>query len=166
MASYKPLLVYLDSSDYSIMSYAKADVEYKQCLSELIDLSKSRKVNFVFSSIVVSEMLPLEKGHISHAYARFRLLNDISTNSLIDFWQLVAEEISRALILQNTQIKVLGNKFDWLPNFDQLKTNSLSVKNKYLGGAVKAQLKEFSIKHGVSVKIAALIYAFADGGIS
>lgn len=71
-------LVYLDSQDYSNLSGPNSDSgQLAETKQKLVNLSKSNKVQFIFSSILVTEISPLNKLSTDRAKLRAEFLSQL-----------------------------------------------------------------------------------------
>lgn len=73
-----PIVVYLDSQDFSRLSDPRAQVGNMPSIrKQLLNYSISQKVVFVFSSAIISEIAPLSPQHTDYAAERAKFLSNL-----------------------------------------------------------------------------------------
>ena len=118
------LTVYLDSQDYSRLSNLRA-LRQDPALQAVLDgfkfWQKSSKVRFVFSDVVVGEMLPLDAFSVSDAVERMRLLRDLCGDNALVPWSALATKEVRCLHSRNCPNKseFFSQKF-WTPELGHI----------------------------------------------
>jgi hypothetical protein len=93
--SLKPLIVYLDSSDYSVLSdpTRRTPTLDRVCI-ELREFAKTTEVKFAYSGAHLCEMAPLNEKSTHAAAARADLLVDLcGRNAFISFDRLIKAEL-------------------------------------------------------------------------
>lgn len=95
----RPLRVFLDSSDYSVLSDPKRQTrEVVQTLDVLRDLKLQGKAAFYYSSTIVSEMAPTNPEVVASSIRRTAFMHELcGGNTLPSFDRLLKREISAAL---------------------------------------------------------------------
>ena len=122
MQEKKPLVVYLDSSDYSELSNPRLKDPGRDALrTELLRWSKSGAVQFAFSAVHLSEMAPLDPAYSPAATARAELLSDLcGRNCFIPFDELIKLELGRAMAGHPSKIQPLSSTGDWFPPVEDI----------------------------------------------
>ncbi len=112
-----PILVYLDSSDFSVLSDPRRETnELKEILSQLRAWLASEKIVCCFSGIHLSEMAPLEAGYADAAQRRADLLAELcGRNALISQDRLFANELKFASGIIELQPSVQALSGEWYP---------------------------------------------------
>ena len=115
----RPVVVYLDNQDYSVLANPKrhiAEPELPSLLAELRTLRETGSVKFVFSDVGVAEALPIRLEDVDLSMNQVRLLQELcGDHALITYGRLVREELLQVHQLDATPIQVLGGKYGWLP---------------------------------------------------
>jgi hypothetical protein len=111
------VLVYLDSSDYSLLSDPKRrSNETDHVLSQLMNYAESDKVRFVYSAASICEMAPQHPQWTGHAEERAELLSALcSRNALVSFERLVAEESAQIQDPNISEFSPLSENGEWFP---------------------------------------------------
>jgi hypothetical protein len=165
MQNRRPLTVYLDSSDYSVLSNR---AEYAKCLNELNSFSQSGRVIFVFSCAVVSEMLPINRDHLLAANSRINLMNKLCKRAFPDSSEVIRGEVTSALRLKGAPKNLLIPKYGWMPTLAN--KNKPKIKLKFPNGANKSKfystVKRHSSELGYPARLSELALAVSIGAIS
>lgn len=116
----RPLVVYLDSSDYSTLSDPRWRSDAIDAIrAELLELAKSPFVRFAFSGAHLSEMAPLEAKYATAATARADLLVALcGRNAFISFDRLLKSELAYFANPDDTPVQILSENADWFPEID------------------------------------------------
>ncbi|MBL8693164.1 MAG: hypothetical protein JNJ88_03630 [Planctomycetes bacterium] len=118
----KPILVYLDSSDYSHLSDARSG-ERAAIMSQLRDWVRSGAITCVFSAAHISEMAPLEVAHSPAAVDRTRVLVELcGRNALISFDRLASLELASLYKKVGTSIHAVTSDGTWFPDLKSVVT--------------------------------------------
>lgn len=112
-----PLRVYLDSSDYSVLSDPRrASPENKSVLQELRRLKNEGQVTIHFSGTLLSEMAPMEPGFADVALRRADLLVELcGRNALLSQDRIFSNELRRAVGKATDVESVYSNVGEWYP---------------------------------------------------
>lgn len=137
------VVVYLDSSDYSVLS------DPRRCTPEtlgirdtLLEFARSQRVRFAFSGAHVSEMAPIEPQYTPSAIGRAKLLVDLcGTNSLISFDQLLLAEFSRLFSRNPEPPQVMRTDGTWFPDLGDILPPQVDIGTTIVG-EVDALLKQ------------------------
>jgi hypothetical protein len=113
------LRVYLDSSDYSVMSdTARLTPQLSSIRDQLLSWSVSGEVEFRYSAAHILEMSPLDAAYNSLAEARAALLVALcGTKAFISFDRVVSSEMS-ALAEKNEPSDIISDRGDWFPDME------------------------------------------------
>lgn len=164
----RPLTVYLDSSDYSVLSGQSISYEHAKCLDELKRLSRSGRVIFVFSCSIVSEMLPINRDHLFSAHSRIKLMNELCNRALPDSREVMRSEIVSASRLKSAPKNILIPKYGWMPTIAN--KSKPKVKLKFPNGINKRKFYSAVKKHSTEleypVRLSELALAVSIGAIS
>ncbi|MBI6720364.1 hypothetical protein [Pseudomonas syringae] len=121
MQTIKPVLVYLDSCDYSALSKPQLTETEAQHVAALKALKLSGKFLFVFSGAHISEMSPLDQKHSNAALLRTNLMVELcGRNTLISFDRLIKAELSRLVERSFQPINALNRDGEWFPDMGTL----------------------------------------------
>jgi hypothetical protein len=114
------IVVYLDSADFSTLSGStRDDLGIETLRNELLQLSQSPAVAFVFSAVHISEMAPIEAKHTPLAVSRSDVLASLcQRNALIAFDKLVSAELECLARSELTPLPIISNNATWFPEFD------------------------------------------------
>jgi len=117
-----PILIYLDSSDYSVMSEPRGiRPELMKVRDACREFAVDPRVRFVYSAVHISEMAPLETHYADAAAARADLLVELcARNALIPFTQLYDLELGRLVLREEEPIVIVSPDGDWfdMPDTD------------------------------------------------
>ena len=117
MEETKPIIVYLDSSDYSALCDPKRSPKTEDIRAQLAELAASPRVIFAFSGIHISEMAPLEPKYTDAAAARTDLMVQLCRrNTLLSHDRLFRLEISRLRAQDSTPVDALSADATWFPD--------------------------------------------------
>ncbi|MEO6023718.1 MAG: hypothetical protein ABIP64_11490 [Burkholderiales bacterium] len=113
-----PLRVYLDSSDYSVLSNPrKKTTESKAIAHNLRGWLADGKIRCYFSGTHLSEMAPVDAKYAESAQQRTDLMVDFcGGHALISQDRLFEGELGHALRLTNQPPAVYSEKGDWFPS--------------------------------------------------
>lgn len=115
----RPVRVFLDSADYSILSDKKRSTPQLDKLREqLIGWAESGAVEFWYSGTILSEMAPVDSWYADASVARADLLIRLcKTQALISFDQILLRELQnlRAGIIETDSRSVYSYTGDWFP---------------------------------------------------
>ena len=113
----RKLVIYLDSSDYSVLSDQKRlTPELSDVLKQLRQWKTDEVASYYFSGTHLSEMAPLESSYTEAAQRRADLLVELcGTNTLISQDRLFTSELRYALDLEPSLVNPLSLKGDWYP---------------------------------------------------
>ncbi|MDR6841330.1 hypothetical protein [Pseudoxanthomonas sacheonensis] len=118
----RKLLVYLDSSDYSVLSDPKRmSAEVESVLARLEQFKKEGRVSFVYSGAAICEMAPQEATHATYAEDRANLLSKLcDRNALVSFDRLIAGEAAQVGASEPLPFIPLSEDGDWFPEMKGL----------------------------------------------
>ncbi|KAF1716112.1 hypothetical protein CSC75_19790 [Pseudoxanthomonas wuyuanensis] len=110
-------MVYLDSSDYSVLSDPKRrSAENQSVLARLEDFKRDGRVRFVYSAAAICEMAPQDATHATCAEDRANLLSKLcDRNALVSFDRLIAGEAAQVRTSGPPQFVALSEEGDWFP---------------------------------------------------
>ncbi|NIE63175.1 hypothetical protein [Burkholderia sp. Ax-1719] len=113
----RPLIVYLDSSDFSTLSdVARQTPEILAIRETLLEQSRSGKVVFAFSGVHLSEMSPMGATFTPSAVGRTNLLVELcQRNAFISIDRLLDAEIARLYKSDSGFICPLTTDATWFP---------------------------------------------------
>lgn len=116
----EPLLVYLDSSDYSTLSDPKQQSDaLLEVRSTLLGFTSSGQVRYVFSGAHLSEMAPLIGRRTTAATLRADLLVELCDRcALISLDKVIRAELGKALACDATSLDPISSIGDWYPDLD------------------------------------------------
>lgn len=111
------ILVYLDSSDYSVLSDPKRrSAETDLVLARLLEFSQSEKVRFVYSAAAICEMAPQDSLRAGYAEARANLLSLLCRrNAFFSFERMIAGEAAQIKSTGKSMFSPLSDNGDWFP---------------------------------------------------
>lgn len=110
-----PLIVYLDSQDYSNLSGQSA------LLAELVELRESDQATYVYSSAIVSECAPLTPSATKFAVERSENISKLcGRNTFISIDRILEREFFSLDSSPPTRDQVLSINGDWFPSVDSL----------------------------------------------
>ena len=167
MKKNRPLIIYLDSSDYSVLS-GQISKEHTRCLNELAGLSEKGKVIFVFSCSIVSEMLPISKENLSSASIRLKLMNSLCKYSLPALSDLMQREVTGALNSKKAPVSLLTPKYGWIPTLANKSKPTVKFKFPSSTDKIKfySEAKRISLENGCPKVISEFALAISIGAIS
>ncbi|MGE6321224.1 hypothetical protein ACQKEF_13260 [Pseudomonas oryzihabitans] len=117
----RPIVVYLDSCDYSNLSYSKLDALQTEQLNALRAIKNYESVIFVYSGAHISEMSPLERKYADSALVRTRLMVELCGRStMISYDRLMKAELKCLLDLDPKPVNVINNNGEWFPELGSL----------------------------------------------
>ncbi|MGR3964835.1 hypothetical protein FW800_10245 [Pseudomonas sp. 910_23] len=117
----KPILIYLDSSDYSVLSKPNLVESELQQLTALRALKRSGDAIFVFSAAHISEMSPLDKKYAMAAVERTNLLVELcDRNALISFDRIMKAELTCLVTQSQELVDVHDSNGGWFPEMGSL----------------------------------------------
>ena len=112
-----PIVVFMDSNDYSDLSNPKRSKEMEETRRLLVDLSKSPSVSFTFSGTLISEMAPLESKYTDYATARTDLMIELcGRKTFLSYDRIIKAEISRLSSMDDTPIVSTMDDGTWFPD--------------------------------------------------
>lgn len=114
----RPVTVYLDSSDYSLLSDPKRlTVELSSVLAHLQQWSNEGSIACWFSGAHLSEMAPLDSVYIDAAQRRANLLVELcGTKALISPDRLLAQELRSAVGMDKSTHSIFSSEAEWYPD--------------------------------------------------
>lgn len=131
----RPLLVYLDSSDFSNFSNPKGVTsQHASILNGLRDLVAEKKIICVFSGLHLSEMAPIDEFASDAAEGRAEVLVDLcGRNALISLDILFAEELKYANHFSEGVANLHNRNGEWYPSGvrEVLPNSPMSLKSKF-----------------------------------
>lgn len=114
-------IVYLDSSDYSVLSEPKLDAKRTGLKEKLLQLNDRTDVMFAFSGVHISEMSPVAQHHADAAIRRTNLLALLCRrNAMISFDRLIRAELERLVTRSATPVAAIDTDGQWFPEFGSL----------------------------------------------
>jgi hypothetical protein len=113
----RPVTVYLDSSDFSLLSDPRRDSpQTKTVLNDLLRLKEARRAVFFFSGIHLSEMAPTNTDFAEAATRRADLLVQLcDRNALISQDRLLMAELEQAVGAPNAAVVPHSEVGEWYP---------------------------------------------------
>lgn len=121
MQSSKPIVVYLDSSDYSTFTRPRLEPVQSQQLAALRALKKRKEVMFVYSGAHIAEMSPLEAQYASAGVARTALMVELcGRTTMISYDRLMKAELLRLVERDSIPVDVLDTNGGWFPDMGSL----------------------------------------------
>lgn len=114
----RPLRVFLDSSDYSVLSDpARLTSEIQETYDYLLTLVELGRVKCYFTGSILSEMAPLDSAHATEALRRVSVLVRLcGTNALVSIDRLFEHELANAHALPPRLRSVHSDDGEWFPN--------------------------------------------------
>lgn len=117
------IVVYLDSSDYSVLSNPKRSPEMEGIRKNLLELASLPRVIFAFSGIHISEMAPLEPKFTDLAAARTDIMVQLcGKNTLLSLDRLVKSEIDCLSAKSERPVDALVCDGTWFPDIGEIVT--------------------------------------------
>lgn len=125
-------IVYLDSSDYSVLSDpARETSEVRDIRQQLLAWARAGSVDFRYSQVHISEMAPLREDKIEEAVLRVGLLCKLcGTSCLVGYWELLQLEKLRLGRKDPRFGTVFSNKGEWFSGIDQTVSRTLEEISK------------------------------------
>lgn len=135
----KPLLVYLDSSDFSVMSDLKRLHEWEIERRGLERYVAQGDILCVFSQAHIVELAPLERTHAGLAIGKVDLLVSLCGKfSLPSMDRLVTEELLALREGRPRKLDVVNTEGDWFPAIDDLfKSARMNLVADAAGSVIK-----------------------------
>jgi len=114
-------LVYLDSSDFSVLSSETRSSDHEALRRDLVAMEKTGEVRFVFSGIHLMELAPVQTGFATRAAAaRADLLVELcGRRALASFdrlWEMELGSLGRPA--SRVEISVVNEIGEWYPEWD------------------------------------------------
>lgn len=108
-------IVYLDSSDYSVLSDpARDSPEHREIRERLQSWARAGTVDFRYSQVHLSEMSPTRDDKVDEAVLRVGLLSDLcKQRCFIGYWEVLQLEGQRLTKNRPSMGTVLSNHGDW-----------------------------------------------------
>lgn len=153
------ILVYLDSSDYSVLSDSKRrSDEIDQILTRLLSYAKSEHVVFVYSAAAICEMAPQDPQWAGYAEGRANLLSTLcQRNAFISFDRLIAGEAEQIKNLEIPEFSPFSENGDWFPEM----TGFVSPVD--LVATFKSEMEKQKVGHNRKQRRAAQSRTFRNG---
>lgn len=146
MEQKNPIVVYLDSSDYSVLSDPRRSSKTEETRKLLVGLARSPGIVFAFSGIHISEMAPLESKYTAAAAARTDLMVELcNRNTFISYDRIIKAEMERLSSMREAACDPLIYDGTWFPEIGELITPS-----KLIG--VTAAINEKGMELGLNRK--------------
>lgn len=113
-----PISVYLDSSDYSVLSDpGRAEREAPGVLEKLKRLRDDGRIEFFYSAAHLTEMAPMQPAYADAALRRGNLLVELcGTNCMVHNEILFRSEVSASLDLSNASSDLFDRTGKWFPD--------------------------------------------------
>ena len=153
-----PLRLYLDSSDYSVLSDPKrAELDAPGVLSSLRKYIDGGKVECFFSGAHLSEMAPVDKAYTDAAERRASLMVELcGKNVFVSHNRLMSHEVRRALGMKAPQFDPVRRDGEWfpegaaemLPISEVDRTTSMQEVIQELGRAARRKATKALMKRG------------------
>ncbi len=125
MTEKTPIVVYLDSSDYSVLSDPKRPLKVEDTRKRLVELAASPRVLFAFSGIHISEMAPLQPRYTPAASARTDLMVELcNRNTFLSHDTLIKLEIGHLFSRNDAPVDALTQDGTWFPDIGKIITPS------------------------------------------
>ena len=120
-ATTSPLIVYLDSSDYSNLSRAIYDggSEWKPTLDKLLQLVETERIRIVFSAVHVIEIAHLDSSSLEFALQRAKCINLLSQGRCLQFWLELQNYECQSFVTEGGHSALLENG-RWCPDISEL----------------------------------------------
>jgi hypothetical protein len=149
----RPVRVYLDSCDYSVLTNpSQQSAKSIEVCEKLRCWAKSGEVEFVFSGAHLSEMAPLDASYAPAAAARADLLVELcGRKSFISCDRLLAFEIMSIYQPLDCKELVLSRNAEWFPDIGDF-ISPLKVVNQTVNeigkqhGLNRQQLRELKLR--------------------
>lgn len=137
----RPLRVYLDSNDYSVLSNPRSiDAAKITTLQHLRRWSKDGEIECYFSGTLLCEIAPLDAAASLLASARAELLVELcGRKALVSQDRLIAAELSFALNITPTPAVAYSPRGDWYPDGSR---DILPITDFDLGCDIKDLLRQ------------------------
>lgn len=115
-------IVYLDSSDYSVLSDPARDCPANQEIrGQLQSWGRAGAVDFRYSQVHLSEMSPTRDDKVDDAVRRVGLLSDLcKQRCFIGYWDVLKLEGQRLTKNRPSMGTVLSNHGDWFSGIDSM----------------------------------------------
>ncbi|GFM81439.1 hypothetical protein PSCICN_21310 [Pseudomonas cichorii] len=121
MQASKPIVIYLDSSDYSTLTRPRLEPAQSQQLATLRALKKRKDVMFVYSGAHIAEMSPLEEQYAGAGVTRTALMVELcGRTTMISYDRLMKAELVRLVERDPTPVCVLDTNGGWFPDMGSL----------------------------------------------
>jgi hypothetical protein len=116
----RPLLVYLDSNDYSSLSDPRQQNDALRSIrSALLKFAAEGSVEYVFSGANLSEMAPVGGRHPMAASLRADLLVELcGPSALISFDKVIKAELAKAIERDTEPTDPISRSADWFPDLE------------------------------------------------
>lgn len=168
----KPIVVYLDSSDFSVMSDPRQAPAHEETRTRCAEWAECGSVQFVFSGIHLMEMSPTDAAFAPAATARADLMVDLCRrNALISIDRLIGAELDRIKSPNAPTPVAISPDAQWYPAWgdmvspvqwaDASKEVYLNAKEHGMNRQQRRLLKRALFKEGRPTKLASQI--LADG---
>lgn len=152
-----PLKLYLDSSDFSVLSDSKRQTsELLELRDQLQAWVREGKLQCVFSGTHLSEMAPLETKVADAAERRANLLADLcGRNAVVSQDVLFADELRLAYGLTPQQPSPFNNTGDWFPagTADTLELQPMDIGAEIRGAIDRMQLNRAARRKAASLAL-------------
>ena len=113
------LTVYLDSSDYSVLSRSSLAPGHAETKSALKAFAEKKRVRFVFSGLIVSEMAPLGAVAVPYAIDRGAWLSELcGQNALMHRGDLMKLEVQALARGESPPSTAESTAHDWFPTVE------------------------------------------------
>lgn len=157
----RALRVFLDSSDYSVLSDpARLTPEIQETYDYLLALVDSERVKCYYSGTIISEMAPLDATQASMAQRRVDVLARLcGTNALVSIERLFEYELANAHGLSTNLQSVHSSVGEWYPrealNFlpvtlaEHAQEIRKSIKDTGLNRQARRKAERQLTKHGI-----------------
>ncbi|KQW52292.1 MULTISPECIES: hypothetical protein [unclassified Roseateles] len=150
----KPLLVYLDSSDFSVMSDPKRVHEWDIERRGLERFVAQGDIHCVFSQAHIVELAPVESTHADLAIGKVDLLVSLCGRlSLPSMDRLVTEELLALREGRPRKFDVVNTEGDWFPAIDGLFNSSRAKLVEEAAGSVIEGLQQNRALRRVAKKL-------------
>ncbi|SEO85079.1 hypothetical protein [Nitrosovibrio sp. Nv6] len=155
-----PLRVYLDSSDFSVLSDPRRRIEFAPILKQLRHWAANEQITCLFSGTHLSEMAPTDAGFADAAQRRADLLVELcGRNALISQDRLFTGELRFALHLAEDPPAVHSSIGEWYPDafadvlpvgpFDIPTANIKNIiNNSGMSRKIRRMAERKAFKHG------------------
>jgi hypothetical protein len=112
-----PLKIYLDSSDFSVLSDPKhlSRIEIRELRSQLFKWRAENKVKFFYSAVHVVEAAAVEAQYTEKAKERSRLIHDLCGCNVFDIFPEVLRRETLALAGNSINCNFARNDGRWFP---------------------------------------------------